>query len=320
MRTREAEGVDFETHLEVFLQHLESHRYSDEFRKDTRRLLSRVFTHLRAKKVADVRAVTEAHLVSYIRFLRDSKTRYGKPFAPFTLSRHVYAIRKFFRFLDKRSVILRNPAMALSLPKAQSLPKPVLTEEQVKRLLDVPSPTSTLGVRDRAILEVFYGTGIRLGECLRLDVADVDLQSGSLWVRSGKGRKDRLLPIPRRTLEAMALYLRGTRPFLVHSPSEQAFFLTRAGERVSRSSIGAMLREHGKTAGIPQVHPHAMRHAYATHLLQRGADLRHIQELLGHNWIQTTAVYTKVQVKDLLQIIDKAHPRERGKNKRRKPR
>ena len=314
MRTR---GNRLEAHLEAFLEELRLHRYSKGYQEITKRVVALFFSHLRGKNVRDIRSVSEKHVLSFVRSLKKRKSRYGKPRSLWTLSAYVSTLRRFFAFLDKRSVILQNPAQDVRVPSAKRLPRAVLTQSQVLRLLQAPSPTSTLGMRDRAILETFYGTAIRLTECLRLDVSDVDLQSRALWVRDGKGKKDRLLPIPGKTNLAMALYLHDVRPGLVHDSMETAFFLSRTGNRVSRSLIHAMMRNYGHDAGIVHsVSPHALRHACATHLLRRGAGIRHVQELLGHSFIQTTALYTKVDVEDLRKVIARAHPRERKTRKR----
>jgi integrase/recombinase XerD len=314
VRTREA---DLESHLKAFMEELRMHRYSQGNQEIAQRVLTQFFSHLRSKGVRDIRSVSEKHVLSFVRLLKKRKTRYGKPFALWTQSGYVSTLRRFFAFLDKRSIILRNPAEDIRSPKAKRLPRAVLTPTQVSMLLQVPSPTSTLGIRDRAILETFYGTAIRLNECLRIDVSDVDIQARTLWVRDGKGKKDRVLPIPRRTAQAMALYLHEARPRLVHDSMETAFFLSRTGNRVSRSLIHAMMRNYGRAAGIPHsVSPHVLRHACATHLLRRGADIRHVQDLLGHSFIETTALYTQVGVEDLRKVIARAHPRERKARKR----
>jgi integrase/recombinase XerD len=275
------------------------------------------FLHLREQGVEDLRAVEERHVTSFVRWLQELQTNEGTRLTSWTRSAYVSMLRRFFAFLDKRSVLLRNPASSLRLPRAQSLPRSRLNPAQVRRLLEAPSPTAALGKRDRALLEVFYGTGIRLSECIRLDVGDVDLPREELWVRDGKGKKDRLLPIPRQSARAMGIYLREARPSFLRQPGEQAFFLSRVGTRLSASSIHRMLKCYGEQAGIPhRVHPHALRHAFATHLLQQGAELRHIQELLGHQSIGTTAIYARVQVEDLRRVVERRHPRERTYRRR----
>jgi integrase/recombinase XerD len=247
--------------------------------------------------------------------LKERKTRRGTTFAPFTQSSYLTVVRRFFAFLEKRSALLSNPASGIRFPRPHRLPRAVLSRAQVLRLLDAPS-ASVIGLRDRALLETFYGTAVRLEECRRLNVSDVDLQGEELWVRDGKGRKDRLLPIPRKSLRALELYFNEARPYLLHDPREEAFFITRAGNRLSRSSIRVLLQSYGQMAGIPHsVHPHALRHACATHLLEGGADVRHIQKILGHRDLQTTAMYLKVQTADLRKVLARSHPRKKQRRK-----
>jgi integrase/recombinase XerD len=172
-----------------------------------------------------------------------------------------------------------------------------------------PFPGSVLGKRDRAALETLYGTGIRRGECVRLDLTDLDLGQGVLLVRDGKGRKDRFVPVAGRAALALDLYLR-ERPALVSDPREGALFLSRFGRRLGKVGLAALVARHALAARV-SAHPHALRHACATHLLKGGADVRHVQELLGHKSLQTTALYTRVGVEDLRQVLARCHPRER---------
>jgi integrase/recombinase XerD len=178
--------------------------------------------------------------------------------------------------------------------------------------MNAPSPATNVGKRDRAILETLYGTGIRRSECVRLDIADVDLLSGVLLVRNGKGRKDRVVPVPARSARSLDLYLREVRPLLMRSISQQALFLTAWwGHRLSYATLAILVRRWGREIGVRALHPHALRHACATHLLRGGADIRHVQEILGHRWLKTTALYTRVTLDDLRKVIARAHPRER---------
>ena len=178
--------------------------------------------------------------------------------------------------------------------------------------METPSAQTAVGMRNRALLETLYGTGIRLAECFRLDVMDVDLQEGTLLVRDGKDRKDRLLPLPSGAAAALDAYLRESRTGLVCDPREPALFLPREGRRLRPVSIQFVVRWHAERAAIPgRVSPHLRRHACATYLLRGGADVRHIQELLGHASLETTSVYTRVEIKDLKEAIARAHPRAR---------
>ena len=189
--------------------------------------------------------------------------------------------RRFFAFLDRRSVILHNPAIHIRLPRVRRLPRFVPTQKQVERLVETPPSESALGLRDRAILETFYGTGVRMGECRRLGVDDIDLQKQTPFVRSGKGRKDRVLPIPRKTLGALDRYIEGARPDLLHDPKQRALFVTRLGGRIGQVMLGRLIRDYGEAAATPRFHAHALRHACATHLLQGGAEIVHVQRILG---------------------------------------
>jgi integrase/recombinase XerD len=178
--------------------------------------------------------------------------------------------------------------------------------------MSAPSRSSVQGKRDRAILEVLYGTGLRRGECLRLDVTDVDLGQELLLVRSGKGKKDRIVPLTRQAVTALDLYLREGRPQLVNDSFELALFLSKYGLRMSPTCLSTLITKHAQAARIEgPVFPHALRHAYATHLLKGKASIRHVQELLGHRSLQSTALYTRVNIEDLHEVVSRCHPRER---------
>ena len=193
------------------------------------------------------------------------------------------------------------------------LPRMVLTEAQARRLMVAPFPGSLVGLRDRAILEPLYGTAIRAGECRRLDLTDLDLHQGILLVRDGKGRRDRVVPVTGRAVLSIDLYLRDLRPDLVKNPREEALFLTKYGTRVCKSMLDVIVRRYGRAAGIPRpVSPHVLRHSCATHLLKGGADVRHVQELLGHKSLQSTQLYTRVGIEDLREVLARSHPRDRA--------
>ncbi len=306
------EPDDFESLQEAFLEELRDHRYSKSTQEQTRNVLPKLFSHLREEGLSDIQEVAERHLVSFFARLREQTNRYGEPLSLATQSAYLNRVRRFFSFLDRRSIILRDPARSLHAPRVKSLPKVLLTESEVQKLLEAPSPHSATGLRDRAMLEILYGTAIRRGECLRLNLTDVDLHGRTLLVRDGKGKKDRFVPIPEKTAEVVSLYLERARPSLVHDPGESAFFLGRGGRRASASLLEIVVRRHAKAAGIrKRVHPHALRRACATHLLQRGADIRHLQELLGHASIETTVIYTEVEIGDLRKALRTSHPRER---------
>ncbi len=293
-------------------------RYGDELR--TRRFsasslekarfeLPRLILHLRENGVRDARTVTEEHLVSYARHLEHRVTHRGTPLAATSRASTISTIRRFFAFLASRAYLLHDPAQAIPLPRVRRLPRGVLSEGQAQRLVAAPSADSLIGKRDRAILELLYGTGIRLGEAARADVSDLDLREGVLLVRSGKGRKDRVVPVAGRAAFALDTYLGEARPELVKR-IDPALFISRHGGRLSLVGLRAIVKRHGRAIGI-DVSPHALRHTCATHLLRGGADIRHVQELLGHRRLTSTAIYTRVEPGDLREVLDRRHPRER---------
>jgi len=308
--TRE-DDAELERLLREHLDELVLHRFSKSNVQLAARVLHLLFFHLNETDVHDVREVEVDHLVSFALGLGERKTPAGKPLSLGTQSTYVAAVKRFFAFLDRRSVLLQNPAEHLRLPRARRLPRFVPTRKEMERVLELPPLETSLGVRDRAVLELFYGTGIRMGECRALDVDDLDLQKQTLFVRSGKGRKDRVVPVPRKTLHAVDRYLHDARPLLLHDPKERALFVCRLGRRLGVAMLGRLIKDYGTAAGIPRLHAHALRHACATHLLQGGADIAHVQRILGHSQITTTAAYAKVVIEDLQNVVRKKHPRER---------
>ena len=305
---------------EAYVGELVARRSSASLLQQTRRALLRLSSHLKERKAFEVRQVEDAHLASFARSLRESRTPRGTLLSIRSQAVYLQRVKSFFSFLERRSLLLRSPASDLVIPSASPLPRVSVSEAQAARLMEEPRSDTDAGQRDRAILETLYGLGLRRGECVRLDLGDVDLSAGTLLVRDGKGRKDRLLPVPGRAAAALGVYLRDVRPRLVRDPREGALFLTAWwGKRLSEVSLSFLLRRHAAAAGISKIHPHALRHACATHLLRGGADVRHVQAILGHKKLETTGLYTRVVVEDLRAVFVRSHPRERpyeGKEKR----
>jgi integrase/recombinase XerD len=309
-------GGSFASLLAAYLEDLRVRRFSLALQKHVARILPRLVAFLRSKRIGDVRRVDEARLVAFARELAETPSCRGRALAPASLATYVATLRGFFAFLERRGDILRNPALVLELPKIRRLPRAVLTERQARRLMNTPETHWPLGCRDRATLELLYGTGIRVGECERLDTTDLDLSPGTVLIRDGKGKRDRVVPLTGRAARALGVYLRESRPVLVRRQTPGALFLARGGRRLQRQSIERLVRVHARSAGIEtRVTPHALRHACATHLLRGGADVRHVQALLGHRSLNTTARYTRVEVSDLRAMIERAHPRERPRKR-----
>jgi integrase/recombinase XerD len=265
-----------------------------------------------------MRGVTEATIEGYARRLARHRTRQGRCLALATQLGHLSMVRRFFRFLFDRRWILLDPTRNLVLPQHRNLPRTILTLSQARQLMSVPHRYHGrwwwphVEKRDHAILETLYGTAIRRSECCRLDVGDLDLGQGQLLVRNGKGKKDRLAPVPARALLALDAYLREARPAFVKDHRVSALFTSWMGRRLEPGTLSAMLKRRAKAAGLPvSLSPHVLRHTCATHLLKGGADVRHVQELLGHAQIDSTVRYTRVDVSDLARVIERSHPRER---------
>ena len=301
--------------LQAYFEHLRVAGYSASTAGHARTVPPRLFDHLRSEGLSDPRAAREAHLVSFLGRMRSWRSRTGEPVSPWTVFGYLTCVRSFFAFLEKKGLVLANPARELLLRKPERLPR-ALSEDEARRLMGAPPYWGAVGPRDRAILEVLYGTGIRVGECVRLDLQDVALREGRLLVRNGKGRKDRVVPLVGQAFAALDRYLREVRHALVRDPREQAVFLSAIGTRLSPVMLERQVRRYGKALAM-RTTPHVLRHSCATHLLRHGADVREIQQLLGHRALETTALYLKVDVAHLAEVLARAHPRERRGRPRR---
>jgi len=229
--------------------------------------------------------------------------------APATVARKLAALRAFFETLREHGEIAANPADLLAAPKhGRELPR-VLAPDEISRLLDRIPASTPLELRDRALFEIAYSSGLRAEELVNLDLASVDFDAEELRVE-GKGSKTRFVPAGEPALRALARYLARARAALAQERDESALFLSKSGRRLSTSDIRRRLRVWARHASVQGgVHPHALRHSFATHLLEGGADLRSIQELLGHASVSTTQIYTRVESARLRHAYSQAHPR-----------
>lgn len=254
-------------------------------------------------------------VTEFLERLRAGKAPAATTLRPSTIARMLVSIRSLYKFLVREGRVDRDPTVKVGSPRRpRSLPKAIALED-VERLIAAPAATG-LGRRDRAILETLYGAGLRISELVDLDVDDVDLDERSVLVRSGKGRKSRRVPVGRAAASAIGEYLTATRPELVTKAAASpggALFLNARGSRLSRQGCWKILKGHAGTAGLGErVSPHTLRHSFATHMLEGGADIRVVQELLGHASLATTQVYTLVGDGRLREVYLAAHPRARG--------
>jgi len=308
-----AERRGFGELLAAYLEELRG-RGGTSLHDRARYVLPRLVGHLKGQGVSDVRAVREEHLTAFARHLA-TVPKLHRPHGTLSTgaqSCYLDAVRRFFAWLTKRGVLLEDPSHDLPAPNVERLPRRVLSEAEARRLMNAPSRWDVHGQRDRAVLEVLYGCGLRRAECLRLDLADVDLGQELVLVRNGKGKKDRMVPLTGQAASALDLYLRESRPELTKDARERALFLSKYGRRMGPTCLGLVLVKHARAVGIKgAIFPHVLRHTYATHLLKGKAGIRHVQELLGHQSLQSTVVYTRVGVEDLREVLQRAHPRER---------
>jgi integrase/recombinase XerD len=310
----------------VYLDHLTVEKgVAENTLKSYRRDLRRYLEFLAGLDVTTMEAITETTVTEFLMRLREGDTDH-QPLTASSAARTVVAVRGFHRFAVADGLATTDPAAAVKPPTpAKRLPK-ALPLSDVEALLEAASLGDTaLSVRDRALLELLYGTGARISEVVGLDVDDLDLDppedglAGTVLLR-GKGGKERIVPVGSYAREAVAAYLTRGRPAIIETASAAsaktrggALFLNARGGRLSRQSAWAVLVKAAERAGITKdVSPHTLRHSFATHLLDGGADVRVVQELLGHASVTTTQVYTLVTVDNLREVFATAHPRARG--------
>ncbi|HEV2765451.1 MAG TPA: tyrosine recombinase XerC [Pyrinomonadaceae bacterium] len=261
-----------------------------------------------ARREVDVRQIDHITIREWLAALHAAQKKKS------SIARKLAALRTFFQFLIREGAVEMNPAKLVSTPRLEKKLPVHLSVEDAVRFIETPDLETDLGKRDRAILEMLYGTGVRVSELTKLDLRDVDFKNKLVKV-TGKRRKQRVVPFGDPALHALVSYLPVRQAFLANAPvserDEQALFLNYQGTRITTRSVGRMVDKYiDICAGIhPDISPHALRHSFATHLLDSGADLRDIQELLGHARLTTTQIYTHVSMEKLIEVYDKAHPK-----------
>lgn len=242
---------------------------------------------------------------NYLGYLKE------KGFCRATVSRRLSAWRSFFRYLYREKIIESNPMQQVGTPKQEKKLPYFLQLEQVFKLLEAPDVKTLLGLRDRAILETLYASGIRVSELIALNIFDIDLNSGYLRV-TGKGGKERIVPVGLYAVDALSNYIKEARPVLASYSYQKstALFLNRYGERLSTRGVRKKINKYVSMVGLQEkVSPHVIRHSFATHMLDAGADLRSVQEILGHEKLSTTQIYTHVTRERLKYVYERTHPR-----------
>jgi integrase/recombinase XerD len=256
--------------------------------------------------------ITKPILESFQRHLWRYRKINGKPLGISTQRARLGTLRDLFKYLSKQNLILANPASELELPRPEKrLPEQALSLNQVRQVFNIPDLLDPLGVRDRTILELFYSSGIRRSELARLELTDLNQERQVLQVRKGKGNKDRVAPVGNRALHWLVKYLEEVRPKLALDQDEKALFLTAYGEGFNPDVLSRMVSKFIKQADLGRAGScHLLRHTCATHMLEGGADIRFIQQLLGHEKLETTSIYTQVSIEQLKAVHARTHPAE----------
>lgn len=271
------------------------------YRRDLESYIEHLHTEQRIEKLNDV---DRTKILIYLESLRTN----GK--STRTIARHISSIRSFHQFLLRDKVTNHDPTVHLEMPQIEKkLPK-ILSIDEVEALIQAPDKSKPQGIRDVAMIELLYGTGMRISECIGLNLEDVHLTMGFVRV-FGKGGKERIVPLGKSALEACEKYLQHARYELQGKyPRTDAFFINRRGKRLTRQGCWKLLKQHALNANIKkEMTPHTLRHSFATHLIENGADLRAVQEMLGHSDISTTQIYTHISKTRLSEVYKQFHPR-----------
>jgi len=271
----------------------------DSYRRD----LQKFIAFLHNQKLTDPGQVKSSEITRFIGDLKSGQS------ATSTISRMLASIRSFFNYLLEEGIVKTNPALELESPRIEKKLPRVLTTDEINSLLDQPKTSECKGLRDKAMLELLYASGIRVSELIDLNLSDFDPRVGYLRCK-GKGQKERIVPIGSVAIGYVNDYMNSAREKLCKNNGEAALFVNHHGSRMTRQGFWKLLKKYAHNSGIEtEITPHTIRHSFATHLLENGADLRSVQEMLGHSDISTTQIYTQVTRKKIREIYDKAHPR-----------
>jgi integrase/recombinase XerD len=297
--------MDIQTTITEFKQHLGARNYSERTIEGYGKGLEQFRAFLGGQEIEDLRKVSRETMLNYQAKLME------RPIAMESKALLIRAVKRLFEYLVERNLLLLNPTegMVETCRKNKKIGT-VLTVEEMKKLLDQPNLSLKTHIRDRAIMEILYSTAIRLDELLNLEIYHADLKDQVLYIRKAKGRKQRVVPLGKSASKYLREYLENIRPYYAKkNPKERRLFINHSGLAMTPEAIRQIIRKHRIDAGIKKpVSPHTLRRTCATHLVQQGADIRYVQELLGHSRLSTTQIYTKVMPKEVKEMHTAYHP------------
>ena len=267
-----------------------------------RRDLMKVVKFLNRRGISKIQSITEADLKDYIADLT------SQGFKAATISRNIASLKAFFHYLKAQGIVEQDISMSLHAPKIEKKAPEIMTQEEINALLAQPSGNTPKEIRDKAMLELLYATGIRVTELITLQVKDVNMSNSTIVLKDAK--KTRTVPFGRPAHEALARYLDGTRENMLEDKTSEVLFANCSGQTMSRQGFWKLIKYYTRKAGIEaDITPHTLRHSFAAHLVENGADLKSVQEMLGHSDISTTQIYAHMNQNHLREVYSKAHPR-----------
>lgn len=292
-----------ENEINAFISYLHNvKKMSNNTEMSYRRDLEKVRLFLEARGITDVRKASAKDLQEYISSLE------GQHFAAATVSRNIASIKAFFHYLESEGILSEDISGVLKAPKIEKKIPEILSMEEVVRLLEQPSGNTPKEIRDKAMLELLYATGIRVSELISLQLTDVNMRAGSIICRDRN--KERIIPFGKAAKKALAKYLNGTREEMLENKKADALFVNCSGQPMSRQGFWKLIKYYAKKADIKaDITPHTLRHSFAAHLVENGADLKSVQEMLGHSDISTTQIYANLNYHHIREVYAKAHPR-----------
>ena len=307
--------TDINTFIERYKNHLTVLNYAAGTIKGHTLSLNRFIAYLRENNIFEIPSVTRDTIKDYQIALYEEINRKGQPNSVCSQNNRLKVVKSFFRYLAEENYIVGDPAKDISYAKIpKRLPRSILTKTETRKLLKMPDTKTVLGYRDRTILEALYSTAIRREEITNLMLQDVDYNEGFVRINSGKGKKDRVVPIGKIACRYLENYIKAVRPSLIRDPYNNHLFLSMKGNKLSKNMIWEIVKRYTKKAKLKKnISPHTFRHTCATLMLRNKANIRHIQEMLGHSSLDSTQVYASVSITDLKEVHSRCHPREKDK-------